>query len=82
MKIGDKVEILNCIAQLQPKIYLDKNIGLIKKTRRQFGTITNINGGYISVRPKNRKWETECYECELKVISKEKFKKAKNYRRD
>jgi hypothetical protein len=59
-KVGDKVEILVRIRLLQ-----DSETSPFK---RQFGTITNINGAYILVRPKWRRWETECYPNELKLI--------------
>lgn len=81
MKIGDKVEILTTISLLQPKIYKDESIKLIKKTYPQYGTIMGINGGYVYVKPKNRTWEIDCYGNELRVISDEEFKLVKNYYR-
>ena len=79
MTFGDKVLILSPIADLQPKSYdCFKHTRLL---RRQYGTIISIDGAYIYVRPKNRRWEVECYECELKIITKDKFKKCKNYAR-
>lgn len=82
MKKGDPVEILTCIATLQPHIY-DEKLGypFVKKTQSQYGKITYIDGGYIYVRPKGRVWTVECYDSELRVITEEEYKKSKNYRR-
>ncbi len=80
LKVSDKVEILTTIAELQPRISKD---GLqIELTVRQFGTVVRRDGGYVEVRPKNRNWTTECYPCELKKISSEEFKAARNYVRN
>lgn len=79
MKIGDKVEILSPITGLQPKGL--NCFGEVPFQCRQYGTVTRIDGAYIYVRPKNRQWETECYDGELRIITKDKFKKVKNYAR-
>ena len=47
--------------------------------RSQYGTITHIDGSLILVRPKYRRWETECYPEELKYITKNSFKEISNY---
>ena len=36
--------------------------------RPLLGTITNIDGEYILVRPKYQRWVCEFYRCELKLI--------------
>jgi hypothetical protein len=77
MKVGDKVEILPIVASLQPDEC--KNNGLVvRKKYNQYGTIISINGEYIIVKPKYRKWEIECYENELKIITEEQFKSLKS----
>jgi len=56
-KKGDKVEIVGNI----PFQFKDKPRSLL-------GTVTNVNGSYILVRPKYRRYECEFYPCELKAI--------------
>lgn len=55
MKEGDKVEIVGNIP-----------FQLKDKPRPLLGTITNIDGHYILVRPKYQRYECEFYICELK----------------
>ena len=84
MKIGDYVEILICVADLQPLIYDDKfELGqpFVKKTCPQYGKVVGIDGGYIMVRPKYRRWEVECYDFELRLMARSEYSKVKNYRR-
>jgi hypothetical protein len=71
MKIGDKVEILVPIASLQP-------VGGLTALR-QFGTVTAVDGSYVLVRPKRRRWEADCLNVELKPISQNEFKTNENY---
>lgn len=63
MKIGDKVKIIPYIFNLQnhPKV----------------ATITAIDGGYVLIKPKGKRWECECYPEELKIITKKEFTNAK-----
>lgn len=56
-KVGDKVEIIGNI----PFQFKDS-------PRPLLGTITNINGLYILVRPKYRRYECEFYPNELKKL--------------
>lgn len=81
LKMNDFVEIYPCIAPLQPLIFEDESIGLVKKTRQQFGQIVQIDGAYIYVRPKDRSWETQCYEEELRKMTVKEYKNSKNYAR-
>lgn len=77
MKAKDKVEILPFIASLQSDLV--KKYGITQDEKYvQYGTIVSINGGYIMVKPKYRKWEIECYENELKIITEEQFKSLKS----
>lgn len=55
LKIGQKVNIKVKYAALDHR-----------KTKN--GIITNINGGYIYVRPMWCTWEAEFYDCELEKI--------------
>lgn len=83
MKVNDPVEIIgNCIAELQPMI-TDKTLGYgwIAKTFPQYGRITKIDGGYIYVKPKYRRFECECYSVELRVMTNEEYKTVRNYKR-
>jgi hypothetical protein len=48
---------------------------LQKAKRPLLGTITNVDGSYILVRPKRRKWEAEFYPGELRPVGKFKYKK-------
>jgi hypothetical protein len=75
MKVGDKVQILPPISPLQSKeAMVGKDV-----IRGQYGTVTAINGAYVLVRPKRRRWEADCLMNELQTISKEEFKKVENY---
>ena len=56
--VGDKVEIIGNIP-----FYLKD------KPRPLLGTITEIDGAYILVRPKYQRWEAEFYPGELKKLS-------------
>jgi hypothetical protein len=56
MEIGDKVEIVGNIP-----------FQLKDKPRPLLGTITNIDGAYILVRPKHKRYECEFYQWELKL---------------
>lgn len=58
MKVGDKVEIIGNIP-----------FSLKDKPRPLLGKIVNIDGAYISVRPKYQRYEAEFYPGELKIIS-------------
>lgn len=82
MKRCDPVEILTCIAELQPRIE-DPKLGspFIKKTYSQYGRITRINGGYFYVKPKGRRWVTECYKSELVLMVEDEYNRVENYRR-
>lgn len=42
----------------------------IKDRKNKNGIVTGRNGGYIYVRPMWCKWETELYDCELRLLSK------------
>lgn len=57
LKAGVKVEIIGNI----PFYLKDKPKPLL-------GTITNVNGAYILVKPKYQRWEAEFYPSELKII--------------
>jgi hypothetical protein len=82
MKKGDPVEILTTIAELQPRIECPiLGQGFIKKSYPQYGRVTDIDGGYIYVKPKYRKWVTECYSCELRILDEKEYKTVRNYRR-
>ena len=82
MKKGDPVELLSTIAELQPRVECPKlGSPFIKKTYPQYGRITRIDGGYFYVKPKGRRWTTECYSSELRVISEDDYIKVENYRR-
>jgi len=54
-KVGDRVRILDYLASL-------------KHRKNKNGTITNINGGYILVRPMWCKWEVELYRNEIEKL--------------
>lgn len=57
MEIGNKVEIIGNIP-----------FQLKDKPKPLLGTITNIDGAYILVRPKYQRYECEFYPCELKIM--------------
>ena len=58
LSVGDKVEIIgNIPSQLK------------KKPRPLLGRITNIDGAYILVKPKQQRYECEFYRCELKYVA-------------
>lgn len=57
-KVGEKVEIIANVP------FVLKN-----KPKPLFGTITNIDGAYISVKPKYHKWIAEFYPSELKHLN-------------
>ncbi len=59
MKVGDIVEIVGNIP-----------FHLKKEDKPLFGKITNIDGAYILVRPKNHNHECEFYPNELKLYKK------------
>lgn len=59
MKVGDKVEIIGNIP-----------FHLLKAPRPLLGTITNIDGAYILVKPRYKRWEAEFYPGELKLINR------------
>jgi hypothetical protein len=52
-KVGDKITILR------------SDIALLKNRKNRNGTITAIDGAYISVRPTYVKWEIELYPNEI-----------------
>ena len=80
LKVGDHVEIIPCIALLQPLKYDRKyEQPFVEKSYPQYGTITHINYVNIWVKPKYRRWETMCYPEELKVISDSEFTTITNY---
>jgi hypothetical protein len=56
MKVGDKVEILS-----------NKPQGF-RHIKPWYGTVTNMNGFYVLVRPRYQRWEGEWYKNELRVI--------------
>ena len=58
LKKGDKVERIGNIP-----------FQLKDKPRPLLGKITNVNGAYILVRPKNQRYECEFYACELNKIN-------------
>ena len=55
MKIGDKVKILR------------KDIFHLKDVENPTGTVTNVNGSYITVRPRYKRWVIELYPNEVEV---------------
>lgn len=57
-KVGDKVEIVGNIP-----------FQLKDKPKPLLGTITNIDGGYILVRPKYQRYECEFYRGELRYVA-------------
>lgn len=79
MKIGDKVEIIPAICGLQPPVF--NGSSSVLHNYKQYGTVTGIDGAYILVKPKNRRWEVELYVTELRAMTKEEFKEVKNYSR-
>jgi hypothetical protein len=82
LKKGDCVEIIPCIAELQPRISCPKHGSpFIKKTYPQYGVITRIDGGLFYVKPKGRRWTCECFYEELKFMEKDEFEEVENYRR-
>ena len=54
-KVGDKVQIIR-----QDIFHLKDITG-----KRRWGTITQIDGAYIYVRPRYKRWEVELYDCEI-----------------
>lgn len=56
-KVGDRVEIIGNIP-----------FQLHKEPPPFLGKITDINGAYIYVRPKYKRYICEFYSCELKLI--------------
>jgi hypothetical protein len=58
MKKGDKVEILSN----KPKEFAHIN--------PWYGTIVDVDGHYVLVRPKYQRWEGEWYKNELRLIKK------------
>jgi len=68
-KKGDVVEIVGNIP-----------FHLQKKKRPLIGTVTNVNGSYILVRPKFQRWVAEFYPGEIKhytSLGQERKKKLK-----
>ena len=61
MKKGDKVEIIGNIP-----------FQLKDKPRPLLGTVTNVDGSYILVKPKYQRYVCEFYPNELKKIQKTK----------
>jgi len=57
-KVGDKVEIIGNIP-----------FQLKDKPKPLLGTITNIDGAYILVRPKFQRYECEFYSGELDYVA-------------
>ena len=57
-KVGDKVEIIGNIP-----------FQLKDKPKPLLGTITNIDGGYILIRPKFQRYECEFYSVELNYVA-------------
>lgn len=57
-KKGDKVEILS---NLPPEYTMTR-------TKPYLGTVTNVDGSYITVKPKYQRWEGEWYPNELKLM--------------
>jgi len=57
LRTGVKVEIIGNIP-----------FQLKNKPRPLLGTITNVNGFYILVKPKYQRYECEFYPTELKII--------------
>jgi hypothetical protein len=48
----------------------------LKKSKKPIlGTITKINGFYILVKPKRRRWEAEFYACELRPVGDFRIKR-------
>ena len=72
-KIGDKVEITGNIP-----------FALLNAKKPLIGTITSIDGYYIMVKPRYRRWTAEFYPSELKLYKnikeerKLKLKKINN----
>lgn len=64
---GDKVEIVGNIP-----------FHLKKIPRPLLGTVTHVNGGYILVKPRYKKWEAEFYSNELRYLDKETYIKLVN----
>lgn len=60
-KKGDKVEIVGNIP-----------FHLKNEPRPLIGTVTNVDGSYILVKPRYKRWEAEFYPNELKLIEKTK----------
>ena len=54
-EVGDKVQIIR-----QDIFHLKDVTG-----KRRWGTITQIDGAYIYVRPRYKRWEIELYDCEI-----------------
>lgn len=59
IKVGDKVEIIGNIP-----------FPLKDKPRPLLGRVTRVDGAYILVKPKYKRWEAEFYPVELKLITK------------
>ena len=57
-KVGDKVEIIGNIP-----------FQLKDKPKPLLGTITNIDGAYILLRPKHQRYECEFYSGELRYVA-------------
>ena len=55
LKIGDKVKILR------------KDIFHLKYVKNPVGTVTEIDGSYIMVRPRYKRWVIELYQNEVEV---------------
>lgn len=75
MKIGDPVSIIPFIKLLQPS-------NVDHKTCGQYGRVVSIDGCYVMVKPKYKRWEIECYDTELNIMTNEEYKKVKNYARE
>lgn len=63
LQIGDRVEILR-----KDIFHLNGVEGWDR-----WGTVTDIDGFYITVRPKRKRWEIELYDNEVKLIPKNKY---------
>lgn len=71
MKKGDPVSIIPFVKLLQPS-------GSNHKTCGQYGRVVSIDGAYILVKPKYKRWEIELYPEELDIMMNDEYKKVKN----
>ena len=59
-EVGDKVKIT------RKDIFHLKNV----KGKNRWGRITDIDGEYIMVKPRYKRWEIELYRCEIEPFEK------------